>query len=132
MSMDSPDLYGFDDDGLDAPDFQRRGLIGATEQRLLGLADDGKRELARSFGELVDLVRDVAAHVDSLGLGPVGGMVREATGVLEGWERQLRDRPVAELLNDGRALVRRQPQIAIGVATLAGFIAARLVKSGAR
>jgi hypothetical protein len=52
--------------------------------------------------------------------------------VISDLQQTLRDKPVAELLEDGRDVVRRQPGIAIGAAVAAGFIAARILKSGSR
>ncbi len=131
MAIDTPDAYPYE---ADRPDVDllspRGGFIGMAESRLMELAEDGKTELARSFDELVLLAHEFAARIESVGGGPVAGYVRQATDVLEGWQTTLRDRPVQLLLDDGRNIIRRQPEIAIGVAAIAGFIAARLIKSG--
>jgi hypothetical protein len=109
-----------------------RGLIGYAESRLLELAEDGKTELVRSLDGLVSLAQEIAAQVESVGGGPFAGYARQAAGLVDELQGVLRDRPVGELLDDGRDLVRRQPAIAVGVAVVAGFIAARLFKSGIR
>ena len=107
----------------------RGGLFGSVETRLLDLAEDGKSELLRSFDGLVMLAHELAAKVEAVGGSPVSRYVSEAAGVIEGWQGSLRDRPVAHLLDDGRELVRNSPRVAIGVAMVAGFVAARLIKS---
>ncbi|OYU14612.1 MAG: hypothetical protein CFE37_09755 [Alphaproteobacteria bacterium PA4] len=139
MSMESPDLYALEGDfagadtGVDAPgDAPRRGLMGIAETRLMGLAEDGKAEIVRNFADLVGLVQDIAREADNFGIAPIAGSIRKASHVLEDWHDALRDKPVGELLDDGRDLIRARPEIAIGVATLAGFLAARLLKSGLR
>jgi hypothetical protein len=105
-------------------------FITAAESRLIELAEDGKTELARRFDGLVMMAHEFAAKLDSSNAGPFGDYLRYAAGSLESFQATLRDRPVAHLLDDGRDLVRRSPQVAIGVALVAGFIAARLIKSG--
>ncbi len=108
------------------------GLVNAAESRLMALAEDGKAELVRSFDALVLLAHEFAAKLDSSNGGPAGGYVRQAAETLADLQRTLRDRPVQHLLNDGRSLVRKSPEVALGVAVIAGFVAARLAKAGAR
>lgn len=111
---------------------RRQGLIGAAEDRLLGLAETGKADLANSFDEVVALAREVAGRAEAWGIGPVGGYARDAADRLGELQATIRDTPVEHLLDGGRDLIRRQPEIAIGVAVVAGFIAARVVKAGSR
>ncbi len=129
-TISADESESFDDAvaGRDAP--RGTSLVSVAESRLMELAEDGKAELARSFDGLVMLAHEFAAKLDSNNIGPFGDYLRQAAGALEGLQETLRDRPVAHLLDDGRDLVRRSPQMAIGVALIAGFIAARLVKSG--
>jgi hypothetical protein len=108
------------------------GLVKAAESRLMALAEDGKAELVRSFDALVLLAHEFAARLDSSNGGPAGGYVRQAADMLGDLQRTLHDRPVQHLLDDGRTLVRKSPEVAVGVAVVAGFIAARLAKAGAR
>ncbi len=109
---------------------RRAGLLSAAEARLLELAEDGKSELVRGFDGFVLLAHEFAATVDSKAGGPVAGYLRQAAQMLTEFQDTLRDKPVEELLDDGRAIIRRSPQAAIGVAVVAGFLAARIVKSG--
>jgi hypothetical protein len=110
----------------------RASLMGIAESRLLDLAEDGKSELARNFDGVVAIVQELAARVDSAGGSAVAAYVHSAADLLGDLQNSLRDKPVDELLDDGRELIRRSPGVAIGVAVVAGFIAARLVKSGNR
>jgi hypothetical protein len=123
---------GFDDAIAGRAAMGGTGLVRAAESRLMALAEDGKAELARSFDALVLLAHEFAATLDSSNAGPVGGYVRQAAATLGELQQTLRERPVHQLLDDGRDLVRRSPEVALGVAVVAGFIAARLAKAGAR
>lgn len=111
---------------------QRKGLYGVVENKLFGLAENGKAEIANSFQGIVEIVREMASRVEGLGGGPVAAYANEAVELLDDLHAQLRDKPVDELLDDGRELIRTSPGVAIGVAVFAGFIAARLVKAGGR
>lgn len=110
----------------------RQGLLGVAEKRLLTLAEDGKSEVVRSFDGLVIMAQELAARIDSVGGGAVGGYAHQAAELIGDLQTMLRDKPVDELLDDGRELVRQSPGVAVGVAFIAGFLAARLVKSGSR
>lgn len=111
---------------------QRKGLYGAVENKLFGLAESGKSEIATSFQGIVEIVRELASRVEGLGGGPVAAYANQAVDLLDDLHAQLRDKPVDELLDDGRELIRTSPGVAVGVAVFAGFIAARLVKAGGR
>jgi hypothetical protein len=120
------------DSGISAIVGRSQSLMGSAQSRLLDLAEDGKTELARGFDGLIALANELAARVDSAGVGPFAGYAWQAAGVLKDIQQGLRDRPVEDLLDDGRALIRREPALAVGVAVAAGFIAARLFKSSSR
>lgn len=127
----NPDVEILEPDEISATTAPR-SLIGMAESRLLDLAEDGKAELVKSFDGLVAMVHEIAANVESSGGSAVAGYARQAAHLLGDFQAGLRDRPVDELLEDGRELIRRSPGVAIGVALVAGFIAARLFKSGSR
>ena len=110
----------------------RRGLLGIAETRLLDLAEDGKSELARSFDGFVQIAQELAAQVERFGGGVFAGYAHQAAGLLRDAQTGLHDKPVEDLLDDGRELIRRSPGLAVGVAVVAGFVAARLVKSSTR
>lgn len=108
------------------------GLLANAEARLLEFAEDGKTELVKGFDGLLAMVQELAANVDSVGGGAFADYAHKAAELIEGLQDTLRDKPVAELIDDGRDIIRRQPGIAIGVAVAAGFIAARIIKAGNR
>lgn len=129
-----PDLYDDLDieSGIAGIPAEAGNLMRVARSRLLDLAEDGKAELARSFDGLVSVANELAARVESTGVGPLGTYAWQAAGVLRDIQTGLRDRPVDELLDEGRALIRSEPALAVGVAMAAGFIAARLFKSSRR
>jgi hypothetical protein len=109
-----------------------QGLFANAESRLLDFAEDGKAELVKGFDGLLAMVQELAANVDSVGGSAFADYAHKAADVISSVQDTLRDKPVAELIDDGRDVIRRQPGVAIGLAVAAGFIAARLVKSGRR
>lgn len=104
------------------------GLVGAARSRLLGIADDGKTELLASLSNLVGLVREVAAQVEGLGIEPLAGYARRTSNVVDELHSSIAEKSVEDLLDDGRELVRRQPEIAVAAAMIIGFLGARLMK----
>jgi hypothetical protein len=130
----NPELYDdLDvDSGISAIAGRPQSLMGSAQSRLLDLAEDGKTELAKGFDGLIAIANELAARVDSAGVGPLAGYAWQAAGLLKDIQQGLRDRPVEDILDDGRALIRREPALAVGVAVAAGFIAARLFKSSGR
>lgn len=110
------------------------GLMGVAQTRLLDLAEDGKAELIKGFDGLVAFANEIAAKVDSMGGGsalaaPVADLAYQAAGIIGDLQTRLRDKPIEELLNDGRALVRESPTVAGGVAFAAAFLVVRLIKA---
>lgn len=110
------------------------GLMNIAQTRLLDLAEDGKAELVRGFDGLVAFANEIAARVDSLGGGsalaaPVAELAYQAAGIIGDLQNRLRDKPIDELLDDGRALVRGSPGLAGGVAFAAAFVVTRLIKA---
>ncbi|MFZ4689044.1 MAG: hypothetical protein ACOYLS_07390 [Polymorphobacter sp.] len=131
---DRSDAFGIDHDeaaiaGLDA---MPTGLVSIARSRLMELAEDGKSELVRGFDNLVTLANELAAQVDSAGGGAIASYAWQAAGLLGDIQSGLRDKPVEDLLEDGRTIIREQPALAVGVAVVAGFLVARLVKSSRR
>ena len=110
----------------------RRGLLGAAETRLKGFVGDGKAELVRSIGGLVVIAQELAAQVESVGGGPFAGYARQAVGLIDDIKTRLDEKPIDELLDDGRALIREQPAVAVAAAMALGFLAARVIKASSR
>lgn len=106
-----------------------QSLIGAGRGQVLGLADNGKAELVRNIAGIVGLVRELAAQVEGFGIEPFAGYARRTSGLVTELHDSVAEKSVEDLIEDGRALVRQQPEIAIAAAVILGFLGARLVKA---
>jgi cysteine synthase len=107
----------------------RHGLYGIAQTQLLNLADSGKTELVRNIAGVVGMIRTVAKQVEGFGVEPYAGYARQATSLVDELHDSIAEKSVEELIEDGRALVRQQPEIAIAAAVIAGFLGARLLKA---
>lgn len=130
MASAHEDYTDFDYRRADAGRNPRQGLAGIAQNRLFGLVEDGRGELVKSLDSLVQLVEDLAGRVGEHGSNPVASYAHQAVGAISDIRDGLRDKPVEALIEDGRQLVRRQPEVAVGVAVAVGFLTARLLKAG--
>ena len=78
------------DSGISAIAARPQGLMATAQSRLLDLAEDGKTELAKGFDGLVDIANELAARVDSAGVGPLASYAWQAAGVLRDIQQGLR------------------------------------------
>jgi hypothetical protein len=104
-------------------------LLGVAQSQLLGLAEGGKSELVRNIATIAGIVREVATQVQGLGVEPFAGYAAQAAALVDDLHASVRDRSVEDLIEDGRDLVRQQPEIAIAAAVIAGFVGARILKA---
>ena len=107
----------------------RHGLYGIAQTQLLSLADSGKSELVRNIAGIVGLIRTVTKQVEGFGVEPYAGYARQAAALVDDLHDSIAEKSVEDLIEDGRALVRQQPEIAIAAAVLTGFLGARLLKA---
>ena len=107
----------------------RRGLIGLATTQIFRLAEIGKTELVGNIAGIAGLVRGVTSQVENFGVEPFAGYARQAAELVDGLHNNIAEKSVEALIDDGRALVRQQPAIAIAAAVIAGFLASRLVKA---
>lgn len=93
-------------------------------------ADQGKAKATGALDQIVSMLNDAAGQVDDKLGQQYGQYARSAADQVQGFSSSLNDRSVDELLDDARALVRKSPAAAIGVAAAVGFVAARLLSAG--
>lgn len=105
------------------------GLYGVAQKQLFGLAEGGKADLVRNIGAIVAIVREIAGQVEGFGVEPFAGYARKASGIVSEIHDSFAEKSVEALIDDGRELVRQQPEIAVAIAVVAGFIGARVVKA---
>ncbi len=101
---------------------------GSTGERISEFAEDAKNELAKSMNGLVLAAHEIAANIDSVAGNPAGELARGAAGLLDSFQRSLENHSVAEILEEGEALVRRNPAASLGIAVASGFVIARLLR----
>lgn len=101
----------------------------ATE-RVRTVADDGKARATTALDDLSRMMEEAGSSIDERLGGQYGDYARRAAEAVTGLADTIRDKDVDELWDDARAVVRRSPGVALGVAAVVGFTLARLVKSG--
>lgn len=105
-------------------------LTSQAGDRLRAFADDGKSRATGALDELARTIEDAAGQIEEKFGGQAGGYARSASGAVTNFAETLRGKEVDDLLDDARDFVRKSPGVAIGAATLAGFVLARVIWSG--
>lgn len=115
----------------DRPASMRRtgGLVGIARSHFLEIAETGKSDLLRNVGSIAGLIRELAVQVESIGIEPLSHYARRTTALVDDLHGSVRDKSVEDLIDDGRELVRRNPEIAIVAAAIIGFLGARVLKA---
>ena len=90
------------------------------------LATQGKAKLSEGIATLGQMVNDNAHYVDEKVGAKYGDYARSASRSLSDTAAKLDAKTVDELADDGRAMVRRSPATAVGIAAVAGFMLSRL------
>jgi len=103
----------------------QQGLAKAAE-----LAEDRKDEAVQTLDAVVEVVRNFAASAEGEFGGTLGNAVRRGADGIETIAGNLRDRSVGEMVDSTRSVIARHPGLAIGAASLAGFLAGRIAKAG--
>lgn len=93
-------------------------------------ATQGKDKATGTLKEVSAAMDDAASSVDERFGENYGEYARWAAGAVSSFADKLDGKEVDDLLHDAEQFVRRSPVMAIGVAAVAGFAIARLVKSG--
>ncbi|MDR6789613.1 ElaB/YqjD/DUF883 family membrane-anchored ribosome-binding protein [Sphingomonas sp. BE138] len=94
-----------------------------------GLAEDGKAKATDALAQLSQLLTDAAGQVDEKLGAQYGQYARSAADRVQGFSSAIDQKSIDDLLDDARALVRKSPEVAIGVAAGVGFVVARLIGS---
>ena len=93
-------------------------------------ARQGKDKATGTLNEISAAMGDAAGTVDSRLGENYGEYARMAASAVSNFAAKIESKDVDDLLHDAEALVRRSPVVAIGIAAVAGFAIARLIKSG--
>ncbi|WP_375382876.1 hypothetical protein [uncultured Sphingomonas sp.] len=105
-------------------------LSSQASEKALTFADQGKERAVGAIEQLSQMLTDAASQVDEKLGEQYGHYARTAAGTAQGYADRLRDKKVDDLLDDARALVRKSPGVAIGVAAALGFVVSRLASAG--
>lgn len=117
----------------DAKQALKDGAQKYTEQatdRIRTLADTGKERATGQLDQVSRMLTDAASQVDDKLGAQYGDYARSAANAVAGFSDDLRGKDVEQILEDVRALVRKSPAVAVGIAAALGFAVARLVQAG--
>jgi ElaB/YqjD/DUF883 family membrane-anchored ribosome-binding protein len=106
------------------------GLQSQAGEKVRAYAETGKSRATGALDEFSQVVSDAAVTIDERLGSEYGEYARRAADAVSGFADTLRNKQVDELFDDGRALVRKSPGVAIGVAAVVGFTLVRLLKAG--
>ena len=109
---------------------QATQLRGQAGERIRDFADGGKTRASDALEELSRVFVDTAETIDERLGGDYGNYARKAADAVSDFADTLRRKEVDELYTDVTNAVRKSPGVAIGIAAVAGFALARVVKSG--
>jgi len=93
-------------------------------------ATQGKDKATGAIKDVSAAMDDAAKSVDKRLGENYGEYARKAAGAVASFADKIESKEVDDMLHDAEAFVRRSPVIAIGIAAVAGFAIARLIKSG--
>lgn len=94
-----------------------------------GLAEDGKAKATDALAQLSQLLTDAAGQVDDKLGAQYGQYARSAADRVQGFSSAIDQKSVDDLIADARELVRKSPEVAVGIAAGVGFVVARLLGS---
>ncbi len=95
-----------------------------------GYAAEGKDKATGAIREISGAMDEAARSVDERLGEDYGEYARMAAGAVATFAEKLEAKDIDELIHDAEELVRKSPAVAIGIAAVAGFAMARLIKSG--
>lgn len=109
---------------------EAQNLRTQATQQARGYATQGKEKATGTIKDVSRAMDDAAKSVDERLGESYGEYARMAAGAVASFADKIEAKDVDDMLRDAEAFVRRSPAIAIGVAAVAGFAIARLIKSG--
>lgn len=92
------------------------------------LASDGKNAVSDGMASLGKVVADTAEQIDERFGEQYGDYARKASRSLAENSAKLEAKSVDEIGEDAREFVRKSPGVAVGIAAVAGFLLARMLR----
>ena len=107
------------------------GIAGRVREQAAAQLSKQKDRATDGLGSVADAVRGTTAHLRNNQHDKVAQFAEQAAQQIDKFSEQLRNKDVAELLDDAQQLARRKPAMFIGGAFALGLIGARFMKSSA-
>ncbi|MDQ3654696.1 MAG: hypothetical protein M3457_06415 [Chloroflexota bacterium] len=108
---------------------QVSGLTHQVRQQATDQLVSQKERLVDTLDTVALLLHQAGEHADLQDKAMLTGYVNKASGQLGQWSETLRERDVAQLLDDTVQFARRQPMLFFSGALAAGFAGARFLRS---
>lgn len=105
-------------------------LTSQATDKAKGFAADGKTKATGTLRDVQRAMDDAAGSVDERLGENYGEYARMASGFVGSMADKLDGKEIEDMIADAQAFVRKSPVVAIGIAAVAGFAIARLIKSG--
>jgi hypothetical protein len=103
-------------------------LASDANQKAKGFLNQQVASGADLVGHVADSVRSAADNLDH-SAPQLAGVVRGAAERVEEFSKDMREQSVEELVRTASDFTRRQPALVFGLASLAGFVLLRVLKS---
>ena len=107
-----------------------KDLAGQAKDRASELANEGKAKTSDALSSLGKIVADNAPTIDEKLGARYGDYARTAARSMQETAAKIEAKDLNELGEDAKEFVRKSPGVAIGLAAVAGFLVARLLKGG--
>jgi hypothetical protein len=115
-----------------AKDASSAGVLGSIQQRVTSRVDEQKNRAAAGLGGIADVIRHAGDELRTENEA-LASYVDMASDQMKRFADHIRERGVADMLDDVNRFARRNPAVFIGGALLVGIGVARFLKaSGAR
>jgi ElaB/YqjD/DUF883 family membrane-anchored ribosome-binding protein len=101
---------------------------GQARERAAGFANEGKARASGAIAGLGKLVADNAGLIDEKVGTKYGEYARSAAQSMQDAAARLDAKELDELAEDAKEFVRKSPGLAVGIAAVAGFMLARMLR----
>ena len=109
---------------------QTPGILGGIKQNVTSRVDEQKNRAADGLGGIANVIRNAGNELRTENEA-IAGYVDQASEQLRRFADQIRQKGVADMLDDVHSFARRRPALFIGGAFLVGLGIARFLKSSA-
>jgi hypothetical protein len=108
---------------------QGADFLGQIKEKAASRISEQKNRATAGLGGVADAVRQTGRQLRDQHHDTVAQVAERAADQLDRFSRHLRERDLAELVEEARQLARQQPAWFVGSSFAAGLLAARFIKS---